>query len=47
MIKYRLLLLLDGFLEAADGVCARNLDREYVADIIIVYETVEFEDWMM
>jgi hypothetical protein len=42
-----LLLLLDGFLEGADGLCPRDFDGKYVAGIIIVYETVEFEDRMI
>jgi hypothetical protein len=47
MIKYRLLLLLDIFLEAADGVCSRYLDGEYVTGIITEYETVKLEDGMI
>ena len=44
-----LLLVLDGFLEGADGLCSRNFDGKYVAGagIIIMYETVEFEDGMI
>jgi hypothetical protein len=44
MIKYRPFLLLDIFLEGADRLCGRNLDREYVVGIIVVDEAVEFED---
>jgi hypothetical protein len=39
-----LLLVLDGLLEGADGLCSRNFDREYVVGIIVVDEAVEFED---
>jgi hypothetical protein len=37
------ILGLDGFLEGADGLCARDLDGKYVAWIITMDETVEFE----
>jgi len=39
-----LFLLLDGFLEGAGGACCHDFDGKYAAGIIIVDETVEFED---
>jgi hypothetical protein len=39
-----LLLLLDDFLTGANGLCPRDFDRRYVAGIIVVDETVEFEN---
>jgi hypothetical protein len=44
VIKFRLLLLLDGFLEGADGLCSGNFDREYVAGVIALDETIEYEN---
>jgi hypothetical protein len=41
------MIVLDGSLEGSDGLRSRNFDGKYVAGIVIVYETVEFEDRMI
>jgi hypothetical protein len=47
VIKYRLFLVLDGVLEGTDRLSSRNFDGKYVAWIIAMNETVEFEDGMI
>ena len=43
MFECNLLLLLDRFLEGADSFSIRNLDREDMAEVVALDQTVEFE----
>jgi hypothetical protein len=43
MVEFRLLLLLDHFLESADSLSTRNLEREDLTIIIALDPTKELE----